>query len=453
MGKNRATICSLAITAMLACGDDDGDTGNRPDGAPSADANTTDAAPATAACGIDLPDGAPGVFTVVFSDPDGATLAEVSSDAEGLATYDDCGEDTTVTVAFQAPGGSVSDYNLWVYTGVQPGTTILFPQGDSPELTASATVTLATPAPAPSNGYTAFTGCYENGEPAVVGSETTLGSQTAGCGGNDQTNLDVLVVADQNGAIAGFDYGTATVDATVTAFGTLDGWEDPTSASVEITNVPSTVVAVDLSVGHLRDGIQLYDNDVSPAVAPGTVSGTVDDLPPAGFADQIANGAFAVFEQGGAVGLRRVVAPATSLSLDFADFLPRLSGILLSSPEPSRPRVTWAADGDLSPADLGFVYYQWTDTGDATHSVRMVLHDAAAGSAQLPALPDSLSAYRPTADDILSPAIGFFAESTEREYADFLTGGRLALTLLPDRIGLLFRGDEEGALTTNITPD
>jgi hypothetical protein len=101
------------------------------------------------------------------------------------------------------------------------------------------------------------------------------------------------------------------------------------------------------------------------------------------------------------------------VTLDASQHLPRLTANgVVGTGDAARPQLTWASEMPLGGADGGIVMLDWyAETIQRTQEWILIVPPGAT-EVRLPELPESLAAWRPTADTNLPPPGVMFVEST-----------------------------------------
>ncbi|HKE15720.1 MAG TPA: hypothetical protein VKB80_12680 [Kofleriaceae bacterium] len=184
---------------------------------------------------------------------------------------------------------------------------------------------------------------------------------------------------------------------------TIPGWGDLATTAMDVVNGPASTVRVGHSLGYEVGGLDIRGPYVSALVGPGDGATLVLGYVP-GFADRFSSLIFVEFEtstEGEYVSSFIVEwrdALQVSRVLDLtADFLPRISPPIFDTSDPVHPSMAWTVDGALAGVDGGELQFGWTDPGSYGQGWAVLVPPDVALPVRLPALPDELTMWAPTA--------------------------------------------------------
>jgi hypothetical protein len=398
-------VCALAGACGSVSADNDASPSDQPDAdpnAPDADPNAPDAqttGPLTVT--VYQENGSPqsGV-SVVFQKADGSVVQRLMTDGDGEASSTvDAGDQVTV-----ARVTSNNTHEVFTFVGVKPGDhlhtgqprTTLFDQSYGQ-------LQVQLKAFPGALSYRIDTGCPYSATPDP----------------NLLAKVDLYAVChDPNGVVP--VYATAYDElgrAIAYEVGSLggggvgslsmgDAWRtDFTTASFTVTDTPIE--------SPLYPHVYL---DTAPAPETWSFDPTLPVSPTAGenvngtavLPKQLGTGYIYDVEQYYYAGVqtqyrllsqRKSGAIAASLALDGDDLLPYITGRgLVGTGDPTRPKLTWTVAASLGGADGGIVQTSWYDGNAQVYHVWSLAVPPGATEVKLPALPDSLADFRPTAD-------------------------------------------------------
>jgi len=433
--------------ALAACGDDGG--GGAPDASDVDAGPRADAAPTGDTCSVQIID-SEGIFLgdevgliASFNRPDGSLIGTAATDADGIATRDDCVADTMVTMGGRLgfiPGArGLAGTVMFTVANVQPGDTAVIgydePSGPSQwsyaDIDGEANVT---------------SGLTENlwicGSPYTWNSGTTshvyMGSPY--CQGGTPGTFDVLATTRDNTNSEYISMATAIDVPWVNmgnSPGTLSNWtavtplQDRIRYSVE--NLPALANYLEWGTGQVRNFISYSGTGTGDPASGGPYDLVFKNLPASffdtiytylyvDFSDQIVFGT-TVAERYSQVQLGHASAAGFTLNKDAtATLLPRLAGVLASSSgDHTRPTLTWFGDGSFEGTNGGIFRVAWgpnfpNDDSDPDGIWLFVTADAASGTLTAPELPEGLLPFAPD-----RPVQAYKGHIFAHDYTDYST--------------------------------
>jgi hypothetical protein len=401
---------------VAGCGDDDDGVIDRPDANIFADGSTIDA--------NHDPDAHPlfGPITVRVYDQDGLLRPgtdvvvnrfeqvefNATTGADGTAhPMVNSGDSVTVLYEFQAKG-TVRQVMTW--NGVEPGD-VLTMGSPAPDATSMGQMTVTTPGPFEgAASYRVSSGCE-------VGALATPGPFTyplvASCH-PDPAHVPVFLqaLAPDGHALAYASRGDAMV-VDMAASASFDAWRtDPVAFSGTITHLPAPAPTLTRHLALLAQGGELFG-------LPLTVSGD-------GASAQVPQGlapswifAQDLVDEGGLTGRWSVVAGAApipaSLALDASSgLLARIENLMLDATFPERTQAFWSLDASSGSTLNDALVVSFELAEDGARGTWTVVVSGGSTLARLPALPDTLAAFRP-----LHPARSVTVVALESNNADY----------------------------------
>jgi hypothetical protein len=190
--------------------------------------------------------------------------------------------------------------------------------------------------------------------------------------------------------------------------------EDLASYTFVGTNAPDGAVAAVMQVAFETNQLSFSSWGATPPLESGGNAGATFAYAP-GFADVVESLIGVQFgTKIDVTGLSYVVqrseSPSASLSLDLsADLLPRVSQPSYDTTEPRRPALSWTAPLDLGKSDGAVARFAWSESGGFAEDWTCLLPPATTAPFKLPALPEALSSWAPSASVTYRPGtIQFF---------------------------------------------
>ncbi|MBX3224924.1 MAG: hypothetical protein KF795_30690 [Labilithrix sp.] len=350
---------------------------------------------------------------VVFHDADGAVLETKLTGADGKATRS-AGAAPAMASALLAVAGQ---RQIMTWTGVEDGDQLVVRDLEPYEETSGGSFAVALPgafSDAGASGYEIVAGeCFTFTESSQTATLPLMPYCTRGA------KSSVLVRAKSyEGELVGHSFSKGnnvpTNGATVAV--ATGVWRVPASVTLSVSNVPpdteGNAELLEISDGH------------------GYPSGSVGLSQPAtlqtatGFADALqATASISSGQQGWA---KRVIAkrgaPAASITLDAALFLPPISGAEISANDAARPVVSWTSTSTAA-ADGGLVRVRYY-TADETSSSWTFVVAPGSTSVKAPAMPAEAESFLPdpTNDSpsrFSRPTVVFIEADTIPSYALF----------------------------------
>lgn len=368
MKRTLASVLALCLAA--ACG-------HKPGPGPGPDETQV-----RVLAGKDPLSGAP----VVFHAGDGRALSQAVTDAQGRASYalPDGGAVTAIIeVGASAPA-------MRTVFDVSAGDEVVFgrdyPLTPEPILTA----TLALPGSYPgAASYEVQTNCASGAVPDPD-SSVELELDT-GC----LPMFDVLGVArDGNGDVIATSASVNIPAAQFEINVQLSAWNDTLqTVSIDLLNAPGGSLEAFARAYKLDQGSELSVESEQSALASPTSDVSFDVLVPPGVGTLTGYTTGIRFEDtvGSTYVIGQAAAGDASVTLDgLADLPPRTFAPAVDTADLARPVVNWSAESVFQSADATFVRLSWSNS-----SWQLVLPGAEATTVTVPALPDSLDAYRP----------------------------------------------------------
>ena len=292
---------------------------------------------------------------VFFNDPDGSVVAETVTGADGTAAE------------HVAPGGSVSvafDYggftDLETWFGAVDGDHVWFLHDFGP-VTVDVEVTLPG-AFAGADAYYVSSGCNEAfvetaGDPGVI-----VLAMNGECV-TDPLTITAIAVgpAGVEQPLAFGIIGDAGNPADTPLAVSVDTWRtDFEAVALSLSSIPAGAAFAGGRTAPIRDGWRVLPSwrDV---VADPVDSATIPLARAPGFGDSQAVTAWAYFaDESEQVIVRNDPGASTTPAIDFAEALPRITGVSADRTEPERPVISWTT-GDVSGADEIYVVIGWAD--------------------------------------------------------------------------------------------
>jgi hypothetical protein len=322
---------------------------------------------------------------VIFEDPGDLVVADVMTDAGGLATADlPAGGSVSVirTFPLPAPGNPPRPDAVTTYLGVKPGDRLAL-AGDATDALPTGAVNVLVPSLA--NGTVnvmASCGSGQGNPPVVPMSVTDCGAQVA----------IYAEDADRSALFMRAPYGP-NVDVSAATFA------PPLSSSITARDVPAgESVAVELRLG--ADGYYFYRTDPKQVdQAPANV-----DLPQVSGVDQLTITSVSGNNRTQVVTTRGAFATGTPIALDAS------SGLIgtISDPTFAPGTITWTEESpgapDLVIASLDVTRSAPTN-GASNEYVRTVIAPYAGPTLFVPALGGSGALYDATTDDQVATAL------------------------------------------------
>lgn len=327
---------------------------------------------------------------VVFFDPDGSVVAEVTTDEAGKASAT-VGAGGTVVLMVRNGDGALA-YTPVAYFGVQPGDRLSYSQGGPVQQVSD----LSLPAAAEATEYRYRAAC---GEHTLRGS---IGSSLPGAGAMPACEDASLIVVARKGTTLLGALGGTGIDATSAV--TIEGpWVAPTAFELSATNLASETEEVGLEAQHALGAARTLGGTFGsgvPSARRYEVSGTMvplDDLTVVVWATQQRTGYPFQF-----ASLSRPYA--SDLSVDLADVtVPWLTKPELDLTDRT---IRWTEDGEGEvDAILGGPFLR---RGEVTFSWSIGAAPAGATELQLPLLPEPWTDYNPKVGDEIGGEYLFF---------------------------------------------
>jgi hypothetical protein len=426
-----STLALAALAALAACGqvaadgpdahvadpadahlDGDGAVTTEPDA--QADAQTTGVASVTVYGENGFTE--PGV-AVVFHHADGTVVQKLSTDAHGRASaIVDRGD--LVSVARTSAQGA---RQVVTFVGVAPGDEL---RAGDPGFRASPTpygtlIVSGIVYPGASS-FGVDAGCYDSASLDESG-VATLPLYDDGCHAPAATLPLYVQARDGLGnplayatrpALAGGGDGAVTLVAS-------DWHTDFASSVISVVNTPTQQTVYPAVFVDNLPGREIFEfpTHVAGSPQPGENVNATVVLPRhlgTGFAHAVTEQLYSGNDQTiRLLAERHASGLPPTLLVDAGRFLPRLLGrALVGTGDAARPRLTWIGEAGLEDADGGVVHTSWYDAAaETSHEWILVVPPGATG-VQLPALPESLAAWRPTADAAPDAPALYFVDTT-----------------------------------------
>lgn len=440
MGFMRAPwLLSLAL--VTACGKVSHRAADASPGAPDSGPDASLRGTVTVLALSPSGDGSPAaVVPVVFTDPDGTMVAEVMTDAQGMAQADVL-PGATVTAVFSNTGGG-SGALLGTVMAVNPGDHIQIGFKNNTPINALGNMTINFPALAGATNYLVYNSCTSS---STTGTSVTV-SFNSRC---QKDTYDIMVVAEDgsgnvlqvatlNGA-AFNDGGTLNVPNNYQGGGTMQ---------FQFDNVPAAITGISASRTNLSQGRTLFGQPATITITQGTGTGSITRLA-GGDQAQVT----AAFQTGSPIIhelFERVPASAATYTLDVtSDVLPVLQAPTYNK---SKGRIDWTAADGGSQADALIAIAQYQRTMPTAQNFQwFMVGPGSLTAVTLPTLPDDLASDMPTTGDSLG--MGVFLVNT----ADIDTYDDDRDTIYPDIERIVDGGydsdriDWTGGYGTNIT--
>lgn len=365
---------------------------------------------------------------VVFNDASGAVLGATTTDPSGEATaMVPSGGAVTVAVVSGGAHASIS----WL--GVEPGDELTWAV-EPPTPTSVGPVRVTLPgAFAGATHYTTQLGCADLAE-TTDGAADVTGAIPAPCLGSDGMFDVVASALDAGNNVVAYAFDT---DVVPTAAGTtavvLPAWQtarDP--LQVDLSGAPGASPFVGFEQHFRLDGLEFVGPGAGAALTSGAASLDVGylQLDP----DQLQFAMFLPLGQQPGDGFGALIGgvpntPAT-LSYDLSMLLPPVGGVTAVNAG-GRVELTYLSTGSFaSIADGALVLSSWQE-GAANHIWYAIAPPGLPNTFQLPAMPDELADFRPTATSTFpTPSVIFVEADYVDDYADLRTG--LGFAILGD---------------------
>jgi hypothetical protein len=371
-------------------------------------------------------DGAREPFTsVVFQHADGTLVQKLTTDAQGRASAIVDAGDLVSVVRTPRPGA----LQVVSFVGVGPGDELTSGdprRRDNPSQYGTLTVSgVAYPG---ASSFAVAAGCDDPASLDEAG-VATVSLYDGGC--HDPAGTLPLYVEARDGLGNPLAYATRPALASggdgAVALAPSDWHTDFTSSVISVINTADAGPVYPSVFIDNAPGGEVFE--LAPHVAgspqPGdTVNATVV-LPRhlgTGFDDGVQELLYRGNDQTLRVLLERhdTGLPATGF-LDASRFLPRLNGrALVGTGDAARPRLGWTSEASLADTDGGVVRTSWYDGATQSSHEWILIVPPGATSVQLPALPDSLAAWRPGVDAAPeAPSVYFVGVSAASGYDRF----------------------------------
>lgn len=398
-------LVSLGVAACgrVSDGGSGGDAGTG--GQVDAGSNDPDAQPSMGEASIRVSlEGQPTMgLLVVFHDSQGNILAELGTDAAGLASWT-IERDSMVTVA-------LTDRELVTFFDVQPfdelslTTPVELDSSDAGEGTVTIT---SSDLLGSGHFYRVELGSdFYVTDAASVNETFTIPVQAL----NDEGKFHVIVTEYDTdnephsfGVVSNItpDADSTTAVAVPTPFSS-----NIPDLSVSIAGAPADSGTLSVESYNRFDGLFITPSwfglvDRSADVLNGSAATTVPYLGTIGEVEahvRLSLTGAATFKW-----IRRRPRPAAPIALDADDLPPRFAAIL-DTTMPARPAMTWTADKDPANGDTLMANVSWKAADEMTYSwIAYVPPDA--DGVQMPVLPEGLAAFVPQADAVYNSSTG-----------------------------------------------
>jgi hypothetical protein len=390
--------------------------------------------------------------SVVFQHADGTVVQKLATDAHGRASaIVDAGD--LVSVVRMTHQGS---RQVVTFVGVAPGDELESGDpGHREGATMYGTLTVSGVVYPGASGFGVDAGCFDSASIDESG-VATLPLYDDGC--HDPARSLPLYVLARDSLGNPMAYATrpalASGASASLALAASDWRTDFTSSVISVVNTPTQVtvypsIFIDNAPG--REIFELYPH-VAGSPQPGdNVNATV--VLPRDLGTGHDHSVEELIYSGNDQTLRLLAGRHTgglppTLIIDGERFLPRLTGrATMGTGDAARPRLTWTSEASLDDVDGGVVHTGWYDAAaETSHEWILVVPPGTTG-VQLPALPESLAAWRPGVDATPdAPALYFVDAGAEGGYGFFrqhvgtfifYQTGRTLLPLLPPGEGEL----------------
>lgn len=449
----KTRFAGTLLFAVAACGDDGGSSPDAADhDAEIADASI-DADPSGPMTITVMSDGnpIPGI-DVVFSDPGGAVISQMTTDASGQAT-ETVLPGSAATIAVVVPGGVTTNYFGITWLGVEPGDDLVW-TFDPPAPTVVGDLSVSLPGiHAGATSYDVMLGCttINTTNPALP----VTGQVTSDCLGSD-TNIDVVAVAfASDGTPLAYSHDAdvpAVTGGTTTV--TLGAWQttyDP--LTVTLTNAPAAAAGAGMETNFRIDGLDF----AGPGAGGGFTAGTATLTSGYWQGGIIERGQYTTFIQLGpqpedGTGVLLVGHPDTPATAthDLSTLLLPAIGSATAANSQGRAELGWTSSGSFASADGGLFIASWDQGPNEVHQWFVLAPPGASNPFQLPEMPDDLMAFRPTGTSAFAvPTVIFLEADFIPGYSDFRELGFSLIgeggPSVPDTGGIL-RGSIGGQL-------
>ena len=340
-------------------------------------------------------DGSPAaVVPVVFTDPDGTMVAEVTTDAQGVAQADVL-PGATVTAVFASSGGGGTGALLGTVMAVNPGNHIQIGFKSNTPITSLGSMTINFPALAGATNYLVYNGCTSA---STTGSSVSI-SFDSRC---QRDTYDIMVVAEDGSSnplkVATLNSAAFADGGTLTVPNNYQGGLG--QMQFNFTNIPADITNISANRANLSQGRTLFGQAATITINQGAGTGSVTRL--AGGDKALVTVAFQstmlheLFE--------RVAGNAASYNVNVStDILPVLQQPTYNK---NKSQIDWtaAATGSSADALIGIVNYQRTMPAAASFQW-FIVGPGNLSAVSVPTLPDDLADNMPTTGDSLGMGV------------------------------------------------
>ncbi len=361
--------------------------------------------------------------SVVFHHGDGTVVQKLSTDAHGIASSVVDAGDLVSVVRTTNQGGR----QVMTFLGVKPGDQL---RSGDPHIRVNAsmygTLMVSGVVYAGASGFSVDAGCFdgaaldENGVatlPLFDGCHDPAGTVPLYVQARDSVGRP-LAYATRPALMSG---GTGSVAIAASEWRT-----DFASAVISIVHAPTKVTVYPTVFVDNAPGLEVFEFNPQVAGSPqpgDNVNATV--VVPRNLGTGYDHSVEEVVYTGNDQTFRLLAARKTgalpaSISIDGARFLPYLTGrAAVGTGDAARPRLTWTSEAALDSVDGGMVHTSWYDPVAQASQEWILVVPPGTTSVQLPALPDSLAAWRPGVDASPEAPALYFVEASAIAGYDF----------------------------------
>jgi hypothetical protein len=412
----RTSLAWVLLVAVAACGDDGGSSPDAADhDAELADAEVPDADVSGPATITVMSEGnpIPGI-DVVFSNPDGSVLSQMTTNASGEATETVLpGSAGTIAVMIPGapPGGPTGNgYAAISWLGIEPGDDLVW-TFDAPQPATFGDLTVNLPGDfGGATQYEVHLGCTSFF--AADGTTPVTGTIAEDCLGTDQ-NIDVLAIAlDDGGAPVAFSYDNELAVAAGTTV-TMPAWQttfDP--LTVTLTNAPAAAAGAGMETSWDINGLDFQGFGGGGGFTAGTAT-LQSGYPTGGIVDRLEYSVFIQLgpqpEDGTGVILASYTDTPATASHDLSSvLLPAIGNATVGNAQ-GRAELAWTSSGSFASADGSLWLTSWDD-GPDLHQWFVMTPPGVSNPFQLPEMPEDLAAFRTTGTAVFDTPTAIFIE-------------------------------------------
>lgn len=400
----RSAFVYIGISLLSACGGTEQMAGGMdPDPSDmSPDAGMLpDPTPVDHSCSLDT--GRASILAVLHN-PDGSIKSTKMTDADGQVSWDDCPANALVSYAALDQNGG---WHGATVSSVQPGDhfEVILEASD-----VKSNVLVSIPI---DNADVTYIRAQVGGACYLASSEGATADVKLRTDCLRGSGAVPVLASGKIGSVPVFSYGSAAamVEGGQTIVNNMTPWMTGPQMNLSASNIPGAGVSFYASAvvdSRIYGGTAALQNAVA-----GSASAALA-LAPSGFATTRR------VSVSSTTGSERGIARETSeleSSFDMSNVLPEITGITTDDTDPTRPAIS--VGGDLSAADVGIVFLEWT-TNNVPVEWRLLYRASSTSTIAFPEMPAEFTGGAPASVDYVHASV---LDVTGSSYADILTRG------------------------------